>query len=584
MNKLILGDNYEILKNMNSESIDLIYIDPPFFSNRTYEVIWGDKGEIRSFEDRFSGGIDHYIGWLKDRIIEMHRILKPTGSIFVHCDWHANAYIRVQILDKVFGGNNFRGEMIWQRTNAHNDATKKVAVLSDTIWYYSKSNVTTYNPIYVELNAKYVSDMYRHQDDKGIYRLDNLTGPNINPKDEKWKDYHPATVGRSWSISREAIANLAGDKAKTMNCIEKLDLLYENDLIEISKNGVPSFKRYLENSKGQLVGNMWTDINNISSQAKERIGYPTQKPMKLLERIIQMASNEGDTILDCFVGGGTTVAVADQLNRNWIGIDQSVQAVKVTEFRLNAQQDLFSKPFTVQLHKYDYHTLRYKDAFEFETWIVGQFGGIANTKQRGDFGLDGRTKDNQAIQVKRSDDIGRNVIDNFYSAVQRHDKAGFERNKTDKKPVGFIIAFSFGKGAIQEVARLKNEENVLIDLVKVENIVAIAKKPKISVEIKDLGSPASAKGEVAKKELLREIAFVATAESEAGIEFFAWDFAYESPKFAPEIYFDKDGKQSYKFKAGMHHIAVKVVDNEGLESLEVIKLKVNGVVERQEKE
>ena len=306
--------------------------------------------------------------------------------------------------------------------------------------------------------------------------------------------------------------------------------------------------------------------------------------MKLLERIIQMASNEGDTILDCFVGGGTTVAVADQLNRNWIGIDQSVQAVKVTEFRLNAQQDLFSKPFTVQLHKYDYHTLRYKDAFEFETWIVGQFGGIANTKQRGDFGLDGRTKDNQAIQVKRSDDIGRNVIDNFYSAVQRHDKAGFERNKTDKKPVGFIIAFSFGKGAIQEVARLKNEENVLIDLVKVENIVAIAKKPKISVEIKDLGSPASAKGEVAKKELLREIAFVATAESEAGIEFFAWDFAYESPKFAPEIYFDKDGKQSYKFKAGMHHIAVKVVDNEGLESLEVIKLKVNGVVERQEKE
>ena len=139
VNKLILGDNLEILKQLDSDTVDLIYLDPPFFSNRTYEVIWGDSGEVRSFEDRFSGGIDHYIGWLKERVAEMHRILKPTGSIFLHCDCHANAYIRVEILDKIFGGNNFRGEIIWQRAQAHNDAKKKLAVLTDTIWYYSKT-------------------------------------------------------------------------------------------------------------------------------------------------------------------------------------------------------------------------------------------------------------------------------------------------------------------------------------------------------------------------------------------------------------------------------------------------------------
>jgi DNA modification methylase len=124
-NQIILGDNLEVLKRFNSESVDLIYLDPPFFSNRNDEVIWGDKGEIRSFEDRWAGGIAHYIDWLKERVIEMHRILKPTGSLFLHCDWHANAYIRVEILDKLFGGSNFKGEIIWQRTNAHNDAKKK---------------------------------------------------------------------------------------------------------------------------------------------------------------------------------------------------------------------------------------------------------------------------------------------------------------------------------------------------------------------------------------------------------------------------------------------------------------------------
>jgi len=225
-----------------------------------------------------------------------------------------------------------------------------------------------------------------------------------------------------------------------------------------------------------------------------------------------MSSNEGDIILDPFVGGGTTIAVADKLNRQWIAIDQSVAAIKVTEMRMQNQQGLFSNPFVVQLHKYDYDTLRYKDAFAFESFIVQQYGGISNIKQRGDLGLDGKTRDNTPIQVKRSDNIGRNVIDNFYSAVQRYDKALYQKNKTAQTPVGYIIAFSFGKGAVQEVARLRNEENIIIKLITVEEIIPIAKKPKLSVAIAD-------KGKDSKQ--MREIEFTATGQSDNLIEFYA---------------------------------------------------------------
>jgi len=573
MNHLYLGDNLEILRNLPDESIDLIYLDPPFFSNRNYEVIWGDKGEIRSFQDRWSGGIDHYIAWLKERVAELHRLLKPTGSLFLHCDWHANAYIRVYILDKIFGVENFRGEIVWKRANAHNDAKKKLAVLTDTIWYYSKSNKFIYNPVYVPLSEEYTNDSYRYEDEKGKYRLVVLTGPRINPNDEEWCGYHPKNIGRSWSVPKSLVAELIGEeKAKTLTTVQKLDILNDKGFIEISKNGTPNYKRYLDDNAGVIVGNIWTDIKNLQGIARELLGYPTQKPEALLERIINCASNEGDTVLDPFVGGGTTVAVADRLNRAWIGIDQSVQAVKVTEMRLQKQQNLFSKPFVTVLHKYDYDTLRYKEAFEFEQWIVNQRGGTPNTKQRGDLGIDGKKRDGTPIQVKRSDNIGRNVVDNFVSAAKRYDSALFEKNKSEGKPIGEIIAFSFGKGAVQEVARLKNEENLIIELVKVEEIVPIAKKPTLRLELKDLGLDAKNK---------REIELTALGESEAGIEFYAWQWDFqEKDGFKPDVMIDKEGSQKQKFSAGTYAVAVKVVDNDGLEAIEVVRIKVNGGVSR----
>ena len=564
VNKLILGDNLEILKKIESETIDLIYLDPPFFSNRNYEVIWGDEGEVRSFQDRWSGGIDHYITWLKERVEQMHRILKPTGSIFLHCDINANAFIRCGILEKIFSDSNLKGEIIWQRTNSHNDAKRKLAVLSDTIWYYSKSSNFIYNPIYLPLTEKYTTDFYKYddKDGKGLYQLDNMASPNPRPNMMyEWQGFsYPA---KGWRYERKTMQKLHDEGRIHYPKDEDGNFVF-------SKR--PRLKRYLNEQKGQLLGNLWTDIQNVQATSKERIGYPTQKPEALLKRIIEMASNEGDTVLDPFMGGGTTVFVADKLNRKWIGIDQSVQAIKVTELRLGKQQGLFSAPFIVHLHKYDYDTLRYGCALEFENWIVQQFGGLSNTKQRGDFGLDGKMTDNTPIQVKRSDNIGRNVIDNFLSAVKRADKKLYDKNIEDKKPIGYIIAFSFGKGAVQEVARLKLSENIIIELVTVDKIVPIAKKPTITVETKELSR--DEKG-------ICEIEFIASGQSEAGIEFYSWNFNYNSEQgFKADVMLDKEGKQITKFKAGLYSIAVKVVDNDGLESIEEIKLKVNGIIEQ----
>jgi len=282
VNRLILGDNLEIMKTLESESVDLIYLDPPFFSNRNYEVIWGDEGEIRSFKDRWSGGIDHYIAWLKERVIEMHRVLKKTGSIFLHCDWHADAYIRVHILDRIFGMKNFRNAIDWCY-NVGGKSKNQFARKKDTIFWYSKTSKWTFN-------------------------------------------------GDSIGIQRDTGTKSMGGKIG----IDENGRPYQDKIVRLSGK---AYRYYLDEDK--IPEDWWTDINSIQSGSKERIGYPTQKPEALLERIIKCASNEGDVVLDPFMGGGTTVAVADKLKRRWIGIDQSVMAVKVTEQRLHKQEGQF---------------------------------------------------------------------------------------------------------------------------------------------------------------------------------------------------------------------------------------------------
>lgn len=267
-NRLLLGDNLELLRRFPDACVDLIYLDPPFFSNRYYSVVWGDEDEVRSFSDKWAGGIEEYIAWLKIRVQEMHRVLKPTGSLFLHCDHHANAYIRVQILDPIFGIQNFCNEIIWCYKSPSN--TKKYFPSKhDTIFRYSKSAIFTFNKSAV------------------LIAYDALT------------------------LERRRYA-------------------------ETRSKGIPfkgkAFEVYL---KGRLPSDWWDDIPAGGQMSKyERMGYPTQKPEKLLARIIAVASNTGEIVLDPFVGGGTTVVVAQQLDRQWMGIDSSPKALSVTEQRL----------------------------------------------------------------------------------------------------------------------------------------------------------------------------------------------------------------------------------------------------------
>jgi hypothetical protein len=268
VNKLILGDNLEILKGMDADSVDLIYLDPPFFSNRNYEVIWGDAGEVRSFQDRWAGGIDHYIAWLKERVVEMHRILKPTGSIFLHCDWHADAYIRVDILDRLFGGNNFRGQIIWKRYAAHSLGTKNLDMISDSIYIYSKSNNFVYHVQYGE---------------KQDMKADGIT--------ERFPRIEPETGRRFQDVALEQSSNKSSKDEKRIiqgkEVIAKMGWRWTQEtfdqrikenpyIIYWTKTGRPRYKIYADEYEGLPLGNVWDDIPAINTMAKERIGYPTQ--------------------------------------------------------------------------------------------------------------------------------------------------------------------------------------------------------------------------------------------------------------------------------------------------------------------
>jgi DNA modification methylase len=495
-NRLIQGDNLETLKSIADNSVDLIYLDPPFFSNREYETFWGDENERRSFDDRWEGGIQHYIGWLKKRVAEMHRILKSTGSIFLHCDWHANAYIRVEILDKLFGKNHFINEFIWYYYNKLPDTRKKiVSRASDTIYWYSKGNDYSFN-VLSEKREQAVKQLKRKKVD----------GKAVNARDEQG-----------------------------------------NVMYQIREE--------------RVIDNVWRISMLQPADKKERIGYPTQKPEALLERIIALASNEGDIVLDPFVGGGTTVAVADRMNRRWIGIDISVSAISVTDLRLQKQRGMFSKPYVIENRIWDYDELNNMNPFEFEQLVVKAFGGVPNEKQRHDFGLDGRMPDGIPLQVKQQNNVVRGEIDKFVSAIQRFDEALFEKNITEKRVAGHFIAFSFSKGSIEEVARLRNSKGLIIDLVKVKDILPYGIKPKVKLTAE----------EIEKFTFDLE----ASAESETPIDYYAWDFSHnEAADFQADILVDKQGKQTKKFDEGEHQVAVKATDKQGLRGVDKVKIKV----------
>jgi len=476
------GDNLKMLNEVPDESVDLIYIDPPFNSNRNYEVFWGDAAEKRSFNDRF-GDAKAYIDYMKPRVGQLYRVLKKTGSFYFHCDWHADSYVRI-MLDEIFGANNFRNHIIWQRSDAHNDAKKQFAVISDSIFFYTKTDKYTFNIQYTQHNPKTLKEWYLYLQfpdgsvrkmNKGEiesqtfpsgarrFNTDNLRSPSPRPNlTYDYKGYKPHKNG--WAVSLERMKELD----------EKGLLIFPK-----AKEGRIMRKRFLDEQKGVVLGNMWSDIDQLRV-TKESLGYPTQKPIALLERILEASSNKGDIVLDAFCGCGTTLVAAQKLNRKWIGIDISPTACRVMAQRL---WDIFKldegKDFDLLDLPHSEEELRRIPHFEFENWAVIALGGIPNKIKTGDFGIDGKlypiTLEKKKkkgedlfgeadiyypIQVKQKDKVGRPDIDSFETAIRR-----------DGRRKGYFISFDFTSDAIKEIKRLDKDGEIEIVPVTVKELL-----------------------------------------------------------------------------------------------------------------
>lgn len=425
---LLCADNLDRLYEFPAECVDLIYLDPPFFSNRRYDVIWGDEAEMRSFRDRWQGGIHRYIDWVRVRAVELHRVLRPTGSLYFHCDAHASHYLKV-LLDGIFGAENFRNEIIWKRTSAHSSA-KRFGPVHDVLLYYTKSRSFTWNPIYTGYDEGYL-DRYKYDDGDGrLYFPADLTAAGIRSgsSGQPWRGFDVAAKGNHWKFTRENL--------------ERLDA--EGRIYWPPGGGWPRYKRYLDELKGRVLADVWTDIDPVNAKAREREGYPTQKPLALLERITTASSNPGDIVLDPFCGCGTTVAVAAQLQRKWIGMDISPTAMRVIRRRLH-RAGVFD--FRIVGLPETEDDLRKLEHFEFQNWIIDVVHGKHSSRKTHDMGIDGYSFfDLSPIQVKQIDRVGREDVDTFETAIRR-----------DGKQKGYIIAFGFTSGAYKEVARAKSE-------------------------------------------------------------------------------------------------------------------------------
>ena len=312
------GDNLEQLGRMPDACIDLIYIDPPFNSNRNYEVFWGETKEKRAFEDRHAS-TQAYIEFMRPRCVELARVLKKTGSFYYHCDWHASHYVKV-MLDQIFGENEFQSEIIWKRTSAHSNATQNYAAVHDSIFFYSNGETPVWNRAYEPYNQEYIDEHFVHNDPDGrVFRRVDLVNPAHRPNlVYEYKGYKPHPNG--WKVTKEKM--------------EQLDR--EGRLFFPKKGTAGRIRRklYLDESLGTPITNVWNDIKPIHASAAERLGYPTQKPLALLERILQASSNEHDIVLDAFCGCGTALVAAERLKRQWIGIDISPTACRVMAKRL----------------------------------------------------------------------------------------------------------------------------------------------------------------------------------------------------------------------------------------------------------
>jgi DNA modification methylase len=464
------GDNLDQLKKLPDACVDLIYIDPPFNSNRNYEVFWGETKEKRAFKDRHAS-TQAYVEFMRPRCVELHRVLKKTGSFYYHCDWHASHYVKV-MLDQILGETFFQNEIVWKRTNSHNDANR-FGIITDRILFYSASKTKTFNRVFTDYSEEQLG-RYKYEDERGRYRAENLTAPHFSEtRTIDWRGTHPGK-DRQWRFS-----------------IERLEELYREGRILLREDGTPrkdGLKEYLSDALGRPLQDLWDDIPRISNTSAERLGYPTQKPLALLERIVKASSNENDIVLDAFCGCGTALVAAQKLKRQWIGIDVSPTACRVMAKRLKKDCGLkedeklweIGRGFIVRDLPKTEAELRKYPAFEFENWAVVALGGIPNKVQVGDLGIDGRiypvsampefrVKENvemdfmdvwYPIQVKQTDKVGRPDIDAFETAMQRA-----------KRKLGYFVGFEFSRDALFEIDRFRRTTGCKIKPLTVREIL-----------------------------------------------------------------------------------------------------------------
>lgn len=510
-NRLFFGDNLHIMRQLPSKSIDLIYIDPPFFSGRNYNVIFGDNNEIRSFSDIWEAGIPGYLVWLNVRLYEMKRLLKDTGSIYVHLDWHASHYVKVE-MDKIFGYENFQNEVIWAYKTQ--GATKKRwSRKHDALLFYSKTNTWKFNAM---TERSYMKHKYGFAKDD--FKID-----------EEGRQYRDALIRDTWEISA------------------------------------------------------------IQSATKEQIGYPTQKPEALLERIIKASSNEGDVVPDFFAGGGTTAAVAQKLNRRWITSDQSRIAVSIIADRISkiAEQAgiLFPIPdFTIE-HCGIYETPKLEKLEEkkFREFVIKAYGGKPETISKNIHGI------RQGVPLyvgssSRKEAITKDDVAKFATAIfkEKHDN------------FGAMLGWNFDRSAREAATILAARENKRIDFVRLnlvrledeefrehitskdndyKDLLSFIQPPEIRIYHKRI-APLTYEFDVSESVSLN---------SEGAIANVQWDFSFKKRFTSTEGFAflrDKKGKPilmaQYKFpRAGNFNIACSVQDNQGGEKTEVLTIEVN---------
>ena len=458
-NYLYYGDNLDVLRrHVADESVDLVYLDPPFNSNATYNVLFAEHhgeraaSQIMAFEDTWTwdasaawsyaqtveaGGkvsdalrafhtllgpsnMLAYLAMMAPRLVELRRVLKPTGSLWLHCDPTASHYLKL-LLDAVFGPEFFRNEVIWKRTTGHSGA-RRCGSVHDTLLFFAKGGAATWNKVYQAYDPVYVEQYYRYSDADGrVFMSDNLTGAGSGP---------PRTFGSHGELAPPSGRHWMYDQAG-------IDAALAKGRIFWTRNGVPRIKAYLDEAPGMSLQDVWADVQPLRSWHKELLGYPTQKPEALLERIIAASSNEGDVVLDPFCGCGTATVAAQKLGRRWVGIDVTHLAITLIKtrlldaFKLEAGKDyaVIGEPVSEP----DAAALAATDPYQFQWWALGLVGARPVEQKKGaDKGIDGRRifhdegpmKAKQIIfSVKAGQNIGVGMVRDLGHVVQREGAA-----------------------------------------------------------------------------------------------------------------------------------------------------------------